>query len=388
MYRATVHKGNLPTISKFTYLQSLLEGEAKVVIAELSFTESNYCSPIALLNTRFGRTESVMFRHVQDIVNLTSGSRPTTNLGLRKLYDTLQGHVRSLQVLGIGESQYGVMLTPVILSCLPQDIKLQWARSCSGKENDLPWLLKFMEDEIQFRETSNVFKLTIPPVEEKKPKFGYRSHIPRGYPSATALQSTSSVVDNKGCGFCNDTHPLEKCSDFLSRNARARWNCVKKHRLCFRCLLKGHISRECSMGICDCCSHFIHPLLHGEFKPMSFGNRKREPPKGRGRPNVVALSAQKESVVIMQTVEVEVNGLKSKTKATILFDNGSDRSYVSSRLVGQVGPEFVHSELVSWGAFGQAHANPEELSSVFSLKFEVEIVPFGYFSYFKELKSC
>ncbi len=368
MYRATVHEGNLPTISKFTYLQSLLEGEAKEVIAGLSLTESNYGSAIALLQTRFGRTETVMFRHIQDIVNLTSGSRPTTHQGLRKLHDSLQVHVRSLQALGIVESQYGVMLTPVILSCLPQDIKIQWARSCSGKENDLPWLLRFLEQEIQFRETSDVFKLSKTPMEEKKPKDGYRSQTPHTYPSAAALQSASSVVDDESCVVCSKTHPLEKCPTFLSMNTDKRWSCVREHRICFRCFSKGHRCSECSLGKCELCSFAHHQLLHSGSRVPVYQGRKTAHSRRKGRPNVVALSTQKESVVIMQTVEVEVHGLKSKTRATILFDNGSDRSYVSSKLISQVGPEFVHSELVSWGAFGQARANPEELRNVFSLE--------------------
>ena len=145
-------------MSKFTYLLSLLEGEDKEVIAGLSITDANYGSAILLLQARFGRPDTVMFKHVQDMVNLAVGMHPTQTHGIRKLYDSLMMHIRSLKCMGIEESQYGVLLTPIILSCLPVEYKIQWSRMSVGKENDLVWLLRFLEQEIQYRETAQVFR--------------------------------------------------------------------------------------------------------------------------------------------------------------------------------------------------------------------------------------
>ena len=47
---------------------------------------------------------------------------------LRAIQDELLMHVRSLESLGIKGNKYGVLLTPVILSCLPNDIRMEWAR--------------------------------------------------------------------------------------------------------------------------------------------------------------------------------------------------------------------------------------------------------------------
>ena len=60
-------------------------------------------------------------------------------------------HVRSLETLGLSGTQCGVILTPVIVSRLPEDIHLEWARKGAGHESDLKWLLTFLESDIKCR---------------------------------------------------------------------------------------------------------------------------------------------------------------------------------------------------------------------------------------------
>ena len=45
---------------------------------------------------------------------------------LWKLNDDLQAHTRSLATLGIDGDKYGVILTPLILSRVPQELRLEW----------------------------------------------------------------------------------------------------------------------------------------------------------------------------------------------------------------------------------------------------------------------
>ena len=50
---------------------------------------------------------------------------------------------------------------------------------------------------------------------------------------------------------------------------------------------------------------------------------------------------------------------------TVLFDTGSDRSYVSSRLVKRVEPEWVGTQQISYSAFGTDHGGKSELRNLF-----------------------
>ena len=153
---------DIPAVTKFSYLSSVLEGEARQVIQGLSITASNYGIACELLQQRYGRPERILFTHIQALLSLQvytakSGATAASHVSsLWQLQDTLLSHVRSLETLGVKGETYGLFLTPVILSRLPQDIRLEWVREREGKEADLQFLLNFLRKEIQRRERSEV----------------------------------------------------------------------------------------------------------------------------------------------------------------------------------------------------------------------------------------
>jgi hypothetical protein len=158
-FTAIVHNSDIPEVNKFTYLQSLLEGEAKSVLQGLSVTADHYHIACQILKERFGR-QRIIFANIQSLLNVsvTNYGKTCKVSSLWYLYDELQGHVRSLESFGIAGNEYGLFLTPVILSRLPQEIRLEWAREGYKRESDLDFLLKFLFNEIKCRERSESFK--------------------------------------------------------------------------------------------------------------------------------------------------------------------------------------------------------------------------------------
>ena len=108
----------------------------------------------------YGRTERIIFAHIQKLFNITIPSKCSISV-LWKLNDDLQAHTRSLDAPGNDGDKYGGILTPLILSRLPQDIRLEWSMEGKGHESDLAFLLEFLQSEIQRRERSYVFKESI-----------------------------------------------------------------------------------------------------------------------------------------------------------------------------------------------------------------------------------
>ncbi|ESP02106.1 hypothetical protein LOTGIDRAFT_111232 [Lottia gigantea] len=68
-YEATIHKSDLPDVTKFTYLRSLLDSEAAAVIKGLKLTSDNYGIACNLLKERFGRKELIIFSHIQNLMS-------------------------------------------------------------------------------------------------------------------------------------------------------------------------------------------------------------------------------------------------------------------------------------------------------------------------------
>ena len=152
-YSAHIGSTDMPDISKFTYLLSLLEGEAKVCVQGLALTSVNYVIACDLLKERYGRPERIIFQHVQ---SLLSSSTPVKSKGpkyvsrLWSMRDEFLTHIRSLEALKVSGKQCETFLTPIILSRLPSEIRIEWARKGAGKESDLEWLLKFLKDPRSF----------------------------------------------------------------------------------------------------------------------------------------------------------------------------------------------------------------------------------------------
>ena len=381
-FKAAIDDSNLPPITKFTYLRSLLTGEALEVIQGLSLTEKHYKEACELLLARYGRKEKVIFKHVQELLTLAVQNKTSTMSSLRKLQDKLQGHVRSLEALEIKSEQYGVLLTPIILSCLPHDIRIEWARKSEDKEDDLLWLLEFLDKEIRLRETSQTFKIEHKSVgmeDRKSLKSEERRHKEErkgpyvkktlAVPAATALATSSDV----SCGVCSGTHEATQCPSLLKAESASRRRMVQKAGLCYRCLESGHRSFKCEESTtCSNCGgkHHFFCCWEGERDNRSGDHPMRKKKfKKKVEKNVTTLTTGgSETSVIMQTLEIEVQGLEGKVRANVLFDGGSDRSYIAKDLVKRIRPELMKSEFVSYCAFGGDKPKSEGLRNIYSME--------------------
>ena len=67
------------------------------------------------------------------------------------------------------------------------------------------------------------------------------------------------------CKVCSKSHGAWACPEFKQMEIQNRWDCAKRHKLCFRCLGEGHLGQLCNRtrvcGINDC-KEVHHRLLH------------------------------------------------------------------------------------------------------------------------------
>ena len=68
---------------------------------------------------------------------------------LRLIYDKITIHVRGLCALGIDSKQYGSLLIPVIMSKVPNDIRLRMARENRGGVWDQDKLMTTLLAEVE-----------------------------------------------------------------------------------------------------------------------------------------------------------------------------------------------------------------------------------------------
>ena len=221
---------DLPSISKLTYLLSLLDGPAKDAVEGVPHTSASYKTVVDLLKERFGKPECIFHSHVQALLSpqvpVDQGKNYITQLW--RLRDEAIKYTRSLDALGVTGKQCKVLLTPIIVSIIERS-EMYKSNSPAPKPN-----------------AKN---------EEKKKVFG-KDNKEKLF-TASALHAVSQT-ENSSCVFCNKkNHKSEMCFKFLALDGQQRFDKLRELGVCFKCLNSGHISKKCKIKCAKCKSNHI-----------------------------------------------------------------------------------------------------------------------------------
>ena len=121
---AVRNNSSVSRIDKFNYLKSLVEGNAASAIDGFALTADNYESAVKVLKDRFADPQIIISSHMEELLNLPVVSDVNKVNKIRQLYDSIETHIRSLRNLGIDSNSYGNLLLPLILSKLPEEMRL------------------------------------------------------------------------------------------------------------------------------------------------------------------------------------------------------------------------------------------------------------------------
>ena len=97
-FEAAVHLNtSLSEVEKLNYLMSKLSGEAKNSVSGIQLSNENYQVAVELLKERYGDKQALVTSHYTELINLKPA--PNNPKGLRKMYNDVEKHLRSLQAL-------------------------------------------------------------------------------------------------------------------------------------------------------------------------------------------------------------------------------------------------------------------------------------------------
>ena len=177
---------------------------------------------------------------------------------LRKLYDHIEINVRSLKSLGIDFAQYGTLLIPMVMTKIPEEIRLQVAKKI-GKENwELDQVLANLKIELEAWEACGQLHV------DRQSGSHFKSSR-----SSFSQSTTSALLSSGGkitCSFCKNSHQSARCH--VVTDPKMRRDLLRKYGKCFRCLKRGHLARECTSNImCFNCKQKHHVSLC-QFKSL------------------------------------------------------------------------------------------------------------------------
>ena len=293
---------------------------------------------VQLLMERFGKTQHIISAHMQSLLKLQSFQNDKLS-DIRSIYDTIMVHVRGLESLGVSSEKYGSLLVPVIISRMPEDIALQVARKTSEDVWNIREIMDIIQREIEAREVSKKITGQDRKRSEKEPFRPFQRYVsPQGTTKSFVAKFDSSTEKGKQikCYFCDKNHFSNECKEIT--DVKDRRAVLRQANRCFHCLRKGHFSKDCRVRTkCYNCRGSHNTALCSQDEPNSnASSSKKEEPNSTASSSMTTSNVHERTEVLLQTATTFAFGddRGKKIPVYILFDGGSQKSFVSKELQG------------------------------------------------------
>ena len=306
---------------------------------------ANYQEAVEILEKRFGNKQQIITKHMEILMAVEPVASNSNTKSLRHLYDTVEAQVRGLKALGVASESYGCLLSSTLMTKLPPEVRLIVSREVGENNWELDKLLKTLEKELCARERVAVGV----PAPHKRPP----SIPPTGAALMSGINNTKPF-----CCYCQQPHHSSSCRTVTSTEERKRL--LRESGRCYVCLKRGHISRKCrSTTSCSTCQGRHHvsicsksatptePTPQPKSRDGVAGDSHRhvtfkepEPPRKLNPTTppfepTANLWTCADQTVLLQTAQAVVFNPENTghiKRIRIVFDSGSQRSYINERL--------------------------------------------------------
>ena len=347
---------DMQDFEKMNFLRNHLKGEAESVIKGLALSNANYGIAYKMLEERYGHKQALISVHMQKLIQVEPILELSDVKGLRKLHDEVETHVRSLSSLGLDPTGFGSMLSPVLMTKLPEELQVKIITHCGKSMWDITSIMKYYNAELEAREkvmlTNKVeederFNTTgaalyagVSTSQEnyntgrdfrrgnRRGRGNQRSFRGSNYSRGNGRFGSNNRDQSKNeCFFCGRNHQSTSCNTVTKPEVRKAM--LFKERRCFKCFKGAHDAKDCyNQIVCLKCQGAHHASI------CTF-ERKPPPPPPPPIPPATNnfVSACKRNSVLLQTARAQVTSEDGKysRNVRILFDSGSQMSYIIPR---------------------------------------------------------
>jgi len=222
---------------------------------------------VETLHMMFGRPGMIIYNLLDRIEKAPAPKESDLN-SLIKFSILVKNLSATIIASGDVEQLHNAYLIQSITDKLPAQVQLNWGSFILGRDYDLAlmgdWLFNLAEV------ASKVINPSL--LKISKGKDGeFDKHDDDSNPTIHVNAHSDDGDSNKlRCLACDtiSKHALENCKEFKGFSAEARWDFIKKHRLCGSCF-GSHKFHKCfrrkKCGI-DGCSREHHVLLHNTIE--------------------------------------------------------------------------------------------------------------------------
>ncbi|XP_076660183.1 uncharacterized protein LOC143363496 [Halictus rubicundus] len=362
-YLSSAELGGYSRRENVARLFDALEGEARASVTALLATASDANVIIETLELQFGNKNTIAEKIASDISGLPNLEFGNQNIA--QFAAKLRNSVVALKSINLIGYLYSPELIKIVANKLPSALRYafnRYAAEAAAEKTTLEKLADFVYREAELAAATSIFDTDIPSTSyvrdsqiKKKPS---RLRTAATYTTTRGLRRLekgyTGPSDQTGrtdrCAFCSrSNHKSRQCRDLARETIQKRWALVRKNKLCFKCLDRGHGSKQCKGANCDHCDKPHHSLLHKT--KASAGNfqatRKQGPVSNRSQ---------------------EATTCPKKPVSThALLDEGSTITLIERKLAREIGARGPRLNFALKGI------NDREAVTVASEKVELEI---------------
>uniref|UniRef100_A0A914QZ53 CCHC-type domain-containing protein n=1 Tax=Panagrolaimus davidi TaxID=227884 RepID=A0A914QZ53_9BILA len=330
-----VHQKKYPAVSKLAALRSLLQGRALAEIQGFQTSAANYPTIVKTLKERFGNQQFVIRELELKLDSLQPAKPNPASIGTT--VTTVTNLCRQLKNLGI-DIDNNAMKNNVIKK-MPrrqqQELQELLFDEPTSSIDDVLKKMKKMEMKAELFAANDQPSTSYSP----SPPVPSRNFDSSNSGKWKSFNETSNEPKKPWpCSFCGEDHPPVTCKRFASTSERIQQ--LRKLKKCLNCMGKGHFSSNCPKKDLQC--------VHCKLPHYSFLCFKRENPTDTKA--MLSVDAQQSSLLTMKCI---VSNIDCYTKeATVFFDSGAHRSYVTYDLVNALNLPKIKQERLNIEKFG------------------------------------
>ncbi|XP_069160619.1 uncharacterized protein [Procambarus clarkii] len=352
-------KTNILKTTKFTYLQCLLRNEALKVISNITLTSDGYDLAVQLLKRNYDNKEKTITILVQKFMALPTANNSTDSLQTFRL--ELESLLKALSLKV--QIQTAEWMTEVVVrrkllrETLDKLCTMYNKTSLTMNEitEGLHTLVERQRANQDGKSVSNFFtnshhKPQRTATTVVKPIFNrsslkWKSGNVGTYtvnPSTPVVSTTPTTSPTmKKCLFCNNEHFTYKCSTYPDHNTRIH-RLQELHR-CTECTgLHDPNSCTVSLRMCNKCHKGRHHYsLCGSDQSRSTNPHKKitkftSVQYCKVHQDISVLATESSNTTTLPTAQLKLITKGSRTSTRGLFDQGSQKTFISQQLVDQL----------------------------------------------------
>ena len=323
VFIATVDQRPIPDSEKVIHLKTLLTGKSGSAISGMGYSGQFYGAAWSILEKKFGRPHVIIDAQLEGL-RKASQVKLHDSTGLISFSVIVSNFVNVLkEYKKIGDLKSSSTLCMAV-DKLPQVLKEKWWFYVDDKDEHWPNLnmcQKWLSRIAFVHEGFSVFK------GERREEDRRSTNRDKRFSKTSNFSATSNVKETKQkqsdhCPLADGTHKTWNCPLFRNMSVNDRCAAVRKQRLCYGCLCKGHAIKDCKVNVygINGCIKKHNRLLHSE-DPMDEGNHAVNV-------SAATINQSNEVTSFLQIVPVSIQSGGNRLNTYAFPDSGSTVSFI------------------------------------------------------------